>query len=330
MRRSSSATTSRRPGAPAIDFRRREVRRFFTENALYWLMEYRFDGLRFDAVHAIAEADWLDEMAARSPRHRRAGPPCPSGAGARRQCRRPSAARFRCAVERRRPPRAARAADRRERRLLRRLCGPAGRAAGALPCARASSIRAIRRAHRNGEPRGTPSADLPPTAFVLFLQNHDQIGNRAFGDRLTALAEPRGAGGRDRAAAALPADSAAVHGRGGREPDAVPVLHRSSWRTGRCGARRPPARVRELCGVLRSGAPRADPRPERGRDVRALAARSRDAEHGDARRALYRRLLALAARASSCRASKAPRRSARSAIGRRRCWRAGGSAMARC
>ena len=27
-------------------------------------MEYRFDGLRFDAVHAISEADWLDEMAA--------------------------------------------------------------------------------------------------------------------------------------------------------------------------------------------------------------------------------------------------------------------------
>jgi malto-oligosyltrehalose trehalohydrolase len=45
-------------------------------------------------------------------------------------------------------------------------------------------------AHREGEPRGTPSADLPPTAFVLFLQNHDQIGNRAFGDRLTALARP--------------------------------------------------------------------------------------------------------------------------------------------
>ena len=40
------------------------MRRFFTENALYWLLEYRFDGLRFDAVHAIAEADWLDEMSA--------------------------------------------------------------------------------------------------------------------------------------------------------------------------------------------------------------------------------------------------------------------------
>src|SRR2546423_1708950 len=52
------------PWGPAIDFRRPEVRRYFTENALYWLMEYRFDGLRFDAVHAITEADWLDEMAA--------------------------------------------------------------------------------------------------------------------------------------------------------------------------------------------------------------------------------------------------------------------------
>ena len=31
---------------------------------------------------------------------------------------------------------------------------------------------------------------LPPEAFVSFIQNHDQIGNRAFGERLTALAEP--------------------------------------------------------------------------------------------------------------------------------------------
>ena len=52
------------PWGAAIDFRRPEVRRFFIENALYWLMEYRFDGLRFDAVHAIAAPDWLDEMAA--------------------------------------------------------------------------------------------------------------------------------------------------------------------------------------------------------------------------------------------------------------------------
>jgi maltooligosyltrehalose trehalohydrolase len=44
--------------------------------------------------------------------------------------------------------------------------------------------------NRQGAPRGEPSADLPPTAFVSFLQNHDQIGNRAFGERLTTLAAP--------------------------------------------------------------------------------------------------------------------------------------------
>ena len=47
------ATKTTTPWGPAIDFRREQVRQFFTENALYWLMEYRFDGLRFDAAHAI-------------------------------------------------------------------------------------------------------------------------------------------------------------------------------------------------------------------------------------------------------------------------------------
>jgi maltooligosyltrehalose trehalohydrolase len=40
-------------------------------------------------------------------------------------------------------------------------------------------------------PRGEPSAQLPPTAFVMFLQNHDQIGNRAFGERLRTLCAPQ-------------------------------------------------------------------------------------------------------------------------------------------
>jgi maltooligosyltrehalose trehalohydrolase len=46
-------------------------------------------------------------------------------------------------------------------------------------------------AFRQGRLRGEPSATLPPTAFVLFLQNHDQIGNRAFGERLITLTDPR-------------------------------------------------------------------------------------------------------------------------------------------
>jgi maltooligosyltrehalose trehalohydrolase len=40
---------------------------------------------------------------------------------------------------------------------------------------------------RNGEPRGEPTTGLPPYAYIFFLQNHDQIGNRAFGERLISL-----------------------------------------------------------------------------------------------------------------------------------------------
>jgi 1,4-alpha-glucan branching enzyme len=43
-------------------------------------------------------------------------------------------------------------------------------------------------AFRDGRLRGEPSADLPPACFVSFLQNHDQIGNRAFGERILKLA----------------------------------------------------------------------------------------------------------------------------------------------
>jgi maltooligosyltrehalose trehalohydrolase len=42
-----------------------------------------------------------------------------------------------------------------------------------------------------GHSRGTPSGELPTTAFVAFVQNHDQIGNRALGERLTCLADPQ-------------------------------------------------------------------------------------------------------------------------------------------
>ncbi|HWI15411.1 MAG TPA: DUF3459 domain-containing protein, partial [Burkholderiales bacterium] len=48
-----------------------------------------------------------------------------------------------------------------------------------------------RSAHRGGQARGESSVDLPPTAFVSFLQNHDQIGNRAYGERIARLAEPQ-------------------------------------------------------------------------------------------------------------------------------------------
>ena len=40
-------------------------------------------------------------------------------------------------------------------------------------------------------PKGQPSGDLPPTAFISFIQNHDQIGNRLFGERIASLVDER-------------------------------------------------------------------------------------------------------------------------------------------
>jgi maltooligosyltrehalose trehalohydrolase len=44
----------------------------------------------------------------------------------------------------------------------------------------------------NGHPRGTPARDVPPQAHVICVQNHDQVGNRPQGERLSVLI-PRGA-----------------------------------------------------------------------------------------------------------------------------------------
>ena len=52
------------PWGAAIDFRVPEVRQFYEQNARYWLFDVGFDGLRFDAVHAIIDEGWLDTLAA--------------------------------------------------------------------------------------------------------------------------------------------------------------------------------------------------------------------------------------------------------------------------
>jgi malto-oligosyltrehalose trehalohydrolase len=177
------------PWGPAIDFRRPQVRQFFTENALCWLMEYRFDGLRFDAVHAITDPDWLDEMAvavhATVEKDRHVHLVLEHDGNVAEHLRRDFDAQWN---------------DDAHHVLHAMLTGenegyyrdyaddPAERLARALR--EGFVYQGEPSAHREGEPRGTPSADLPPTAFVLFLQNHDQIGNRAFGDRLTALVDP--------------------------------------------------------------------------------------------------------------------------------------------
>ena len=175
------------PWGPAIDFRRNEVRRFFTDNALYWLIEYQFDGLRFDAVHAITESDWLDEMASEvrkavAPR-RRVHLVLENDDNAASHLNRGFDAQWN---------------DDGHHVLHVLLTGeqegyyedykdePAAKLARCLK--EGFIYQGEPSPHRGGKLRGTRSADLPPTAFVLFLQNHDQIGNRAFGERLTKLA----------------------------------------------------------------------------------------------------------------------------------------------
>jgi maltooligosyltrehalose trehalohydrolase len=176
------------PWGAAIDFRCKEVRRFFTDNALYWLLEYRFDGLRFDAVHTITEPDWLNEMAAEV--RQQIADRCihlvlENDDNAVSYLARDFDAQWN---------------DDGHHVLHVLLTGErqgyyqdyTERPAEALArCLNEGFIyQGEPSGYRGEKRRGARSGGLPPTAFVLFLQNHDQIGNRALGERLTALAEP--------------------------------------------------------------------------------------------------------------------------------------------
>ena len=187
------------PWGAAIDFTRRPVRDFFIANALYWLQEYGFDGLRFDAVHAIVDPgpthileELADTVRSRLPADRHVHLVLENDK---------NEARFLGQAE---PDRAVRYDaqwnDDVHHVLHVLLTGetngyyedyaddPAGQLATALSTGYVYQGQPSR--HRNDAPRGEPSGHLPPTRFVNFIQNHDQIGNRAFGERLTRLAPP--------------------------------------------------------------------------------------------------------------------------------------------
>jgi len=192
----------RTPWGQAINFDgtgSRIVRDYFIHNALYWLEEYHFDGLRFDAVHAIADdsrphiltelAETIhnkfvddrqihlvlenDDNAARYLRRDVQGNPC----------------RFTGQWN-----------DDIHHVLNVLLTGetdgyysdyadnPAQSLGRCL--AEGYAYQGEPSAFRDGASRGEPSCDLPPACFVSFLQNHDQIGNRALGERIVSLSSP--------------------------------------------------------------------------------------------------------------------------------------------
>jgi len=173
------------------------VRAFVVHNALYWLEEFHLDGLRLDAVHAIAddsELHVLTELAqavGRGPaRDRLVHLVSENDANEARYLRRPRAGR--------RPHYQAQWNDDLHHVLHVLLTeerhGYYADYHSPLPCLGRCLIQGF--AYQGevspyrGRPRGEPSAELPPTAFVGFLQNHDQVGNRAFGERITTLALP--------------------------------------------------------------------------------------------------------------------------------------------
>ena len=177
------------PWGGAVAVKCDAVARFFIDNALMWLRDYRIDGLRFDAVHAIEDNDFLDRMAAEV---RSALPGRHVHLVLENEAN--DAARLR--------PEAfdAQWNDDFHNVMHVLLTGetsayygdfadrPAERLARCL--AEGFIYQGDPSPNHDGAPRGTPSAHLPPTAFVSFLQNHDQIGNRAMGERLTLLAYP--------------------------------------------------------------------------------------------------------------------------------------------
>jgi malto-oligosyltrehalose trehalohydrolase/4-alpha-glucanotransferase len=179
------------------------VREFFIQNALYWLEEFHFDGLRLDAVHAIfddsprhflvelaervraAKADRHvhlilenEENAARLLRRHEGGPEGLSEGDVL-----PLFYTAQWNDDAHHVLHVAATGD--AQGYYADYLGDTGKLGRAL--AEGFAFQGEMMPYR-GHNRGEPSASLPPTAFVAFIQNHDQIGNRPFGDRLTAIA----------------------------------------------------------------------------------------------------------------------------------------------
>jgi maltooligosyltrehalose trehalohydrolase len=171
----------------------RPVRDFFIENAEYWIEEFHLDGLRFDAVHAIKDdsrPDLLEELAAR----------------VRARFSRPI--HLILENEDNVPSRLTRHGDKADGYTaqwnddIHHVLHVAATHESSGYYAAYGSTELLGKTLAEGfayqgemmpyrnAPRGGPSAGLPPDAFVSFIQNHDQIGNRAFGERLNSLAPP--------------------------------------------------------------------------------------------------------------------------------------------
>ncbi len=192
----------RTPWGSAIDFDGQHstmVRRFFIENALFWLTEFGFDGLRLDAVHAIFDESRphiLQELAQavqEGPgRRRHIHLLLENDGNTARYLRWQTSSGKKCYIAQLNDDihhayhtLLTGESDVYYSDFCRRPIDHLGRC-----LTEGFAWQGERSPYRQNRPRGEPSADLMPTRFVSFLQNHDQIGNRAFGERISQLTRP--------------------------------------------------------------------------------------------------------------------------------------------
>ena len=139
----------------------RWVREFVLQNASHWVREYHIDGLRLDATHAIVDDSPSHLLADLADRVRATAAP--------RQV-------VLIAED-----------ERNDVRLIR----PREEGGYGLDAVWADDFHHAVRVFLTGEPRGTRVTDEPGSAFVFCTQNHDQVGNRPFGERLNHQIEAR-------------------------------------------------------------------------------------------------------------------------------------------
>jgi maltooligosyltrehalose trehalohydrolase len=173
------------------------VREFVIESALYWVTEFNFDGLRFDAVHAIADASAthiLEVLAARiraARPHRHTHLIVENSENQEIWLRRNSGAE---------PVHYTAQWNDDVHHLLH--AAATGENTGyyadfdnleersdklARALAEGFAYQGEVKPHE-GMKRGEPSVGLPATSFVVYMQDHDQVGNRVKGDRIAKLA----------------------------------------------------------------------------------------------------------------------------------------------
>lgn len=169
------------------------VRAFAVDNATYWIEEFHFDGLRLDAVHSIhddSSRHILDDIADRI---RRLGQTRPvhlilenedNDAQLLQRDRSGQPRRYTAQWNDDIHHTLHAAATGESAGYYQDYIGDTDKLGRSL--VEGFAFQGEFMSYRNGA-RGQPSGNLPPTAFVAFIQNHDQIGNRAFGDRLTSL-----------------------------------------------------------------------------------------------------------------------------------------------